>query len=100
MLDLPSETLTSNLRAIFLIRSFRIRLLPPPPAKSGELDLPRVVFDVLDWDVNSGGRNDPVFWDRTEETGRGKDDGQVQKVLRKWWFAECVISSCCFPAQN
>jgi hypothetical protein len=61
--------------------------------KKPEQDIPIVVLEITDWDVVSGDRNDPVFWDRTEEIGLGRDDAGVQKVLRKWWAGEYVRAS-------
>jgi hypothetical protein len=56
--------------------------------RRGELELPVVKLEILDFDVHIGGPSDPIFWEGVEEVGRGKGDGNVQKVLRKWWFGE------------
>lgn len=41
----------------------------------------------MEWEVHSGDRNDPVFYD-TQEIGAAASDVEVQNVLRKWWFGE------------
>ncbi|WWD20230.1 hypothetical protein CI109_104706 [Kwoniella shandongensis] len=113
-----SESLTSHLRAIFRLTSFRFFLedtsrqggpsTPGSAIKPGSkphiklnpdspyLDLPRVVLYVTKWDVVSGDRNDPLFHIGTEEVGRGGRDGEVQRVLRKWWLGESFSD----PSQN
>ena len=85
--SLPTETLTSHLRSVFRILSFKFRLDRPFPNQV--LELPRVTLEIENWEVHSGDRNDPVFHD-TQEVGRGPKDGEVQRVLRKWWFGEWV----------
>ncbi|KAK8849606.1 hypothetical protein IAR55_004941 [Kwoniella newhampshirensis] len=115
---LGQETLTSHLRAIFKIQSFRFVLedtsrqagpsVPGSATKSAKrqhirstvgspyLDLPRVALYVNKWEVLSGDRNDPLFHIGTAEVGRGSRDGDVQKVLRKWWLGESYSD----PSQN
>lgn len=62
------------------------------PAPVSVPDVPIVWLDVLDWDVLSGDRNEPTYWENAEEVGmgmgKGKVDAEVQKVLRKWWTGE------------
>ncbi|WVR08118.1 hypothetical protein IAU60_005164 [Kwoniella sp. DSM 27419] len=101
----PGESLTSNLRAVFRLSSFRIELLPPAQARrnSGtpslpETELPQVVLLVRDFTVGSGSRDEPVYWHNTHELGKGTSavEGELQKVLRSWWFGESNSD----PSQN
>ncbi|WRT69605.1 uncharacterized protein IL334_006594 [Kwoniella shivajii] len=104
--SLPAESLTSNLRSIFLLESFRINLSPPSssvkkktPQSSNIVELPEVVLEILKWKVVGGSRNDPEFYENTVEIGKGKNDGDVQRLLRKWWFGESN-SSQSFPSSQ
>ncbi|WWC73781.1 uncharacterized protein I206_107753 [Kwoniella pini CBS 10737] len=104
--SLPSESLTSQLRAVFLIESFRINLLPPPSSRrqSIQLDaeLPEVILEILEWKVINGDKNDPVFYEDVIEVSKGKTDldVQVQGVLRKWWFGESNSSQSHLPSTS
>lgn len=88
--DLPQETLTSNLRSILIVRSYRWKLEPPKRRRSadGHLELPIVKMVILDFDLHSGNKDSPIYFEDTCEIGKGKNDGPVQKVLRKWYFGE------------
>ncbi|OCF62129.1 hypothetical protein L486_01796 [Kwoniella mangroviensis CBS 10435] len=112
--SLPSESLTSNLRAIFLIESFRIHLLPPPNTsrrKSNNIntttvsasgDLPEVMLEILQWKVVTGDKDDPEYYPGTPEVSKGKQDVdvKVQRVLRKWWFGETNSSQSHAPSTS
>ncbi|OCF41992.1 hypothetical protein I317_04184 [Kwoniella heveanensis CBS 569] len=108
--SLPSESLTSHLRSIFHLQSYVIHLEPPissvknhnsspgQPYPSPYPDLPRVVLEVKQWKVVGGSKDDPIYFDKTAELGRGsgKGEGKLQEVLRKWWFGESNSD----PSQN
>ncbi|WWC65745.1 uncharacterized protein I303_108367 [Kwoniella dejecticola CBS 10117] len=110
--SLPVETLTSHLRAIFLIESFRIHLGPPPSASRRRSastqavnslgELPEITLEILEWKVVSGDKNDPVFYENIPEVSKGNTDldVQVQGVLRKWWFGESNSSQSHFPSTS
>ncbi|KAI9639020.1 uncharacterized protein MKK02DRAFT_31282 [Dioszegia hungarica] len=100
---LPSESLTSHLRAVFRIKKYRISLQArETPSRSrslsragSELDvglhtpqIPRVWFEILEWEIPLGDDKDPEYREKSVEVGMGKEDGEVQKVLRKWWAGE------------
>ncbi|WVQ66140.1 uncharacterized protein L199_004318 [Kwoniella botswanensis] len=112
--SLPSESLTSNLRAIFLIESFRIHLLPPlntsrrkshnlnTPTVSVSGDLPEVMLEILKWKVVTGDKDDPQYYAGTPEVSKGNQDVdvKVQRVLRKWWFGETNSSQSHAPSTS
>ncbi|WWD04504.1 hypothetical protein V865_002574 [Kwoniella europaea PYCC6329] len=112
--SLPSESLTSNLRAIFLIESFRIHLLPPlntsrrkshnlnTPTASVSGDLPEVMLEILKWKVVTGDKDDPEYYAGTPEVSKGNQDVdvKVQRVLRKWWFGETNSSQSHAPSTS
>ncbi len=76
------------MRAIFEIKSFRFQLRARPPREARNSDLPIVELHLLKWDVVTGDRSEPVFWENAAEVGFGKGDGEVQRVLAKWWMGE------------
>lgn len=92
--DLPPERLTANLRAIMKIKSYRWKLGPPPvqsrrPGHAGpSLELPVLSMEILDFEIHSDGPDSPVYFENVVDVGRAKEDGEVQKVLRKWYFGE------------
>ncbi|WVQ95980.1 hypothetical protein IAU59_003079 [Kwoniella sp. CBS 9459] len=107
--SLPSESLTSHLRSIFHLQSCIIHLEQPissvkkkpynrQPHPSPYPDLPRVLLEVKKWTVVGGSKDDPVYYDKTAELGRGsaEGEGKLQEVLRKWWFGESNSD----PSQN
>lgn len=56
------------------------------------LDVAKVVLEILEWDQPFGSMNDPVYFeDKAVEVGLGKDDVEVQRVLRKWHSGEWVL---------
>ena len=87
-----AETLTSALRATIQVNVFRFRPLPPIKAlgqrNDDSLDLPRLSLEILEWAVINGDKHDPVFFPGAVEIGTGRSDGDVQKILRKWWAGE------------
>ncbi|RXK41827.1 hypothetical protein M231_00826 [Tremella mesenterica] len=85
----PSESLTSSLRAVFRLTSFRFHL-NPPLTRGDDLELPQLELEILDWTVVTGDKNDPVFFEDADKVGRGRGDGEIQRVLRKWWFGESI----------
>ena len=50
--------------------------------------IPRVWFEILEWEIPLGDDKDPEYREKSVEVGMGKEDGEVQKVLRKWWAGE------------
>lgn len=42
--------------------------------------------------MSEGDRYWPNLQEQTVDIGRGGQDGEVQKILRKWYFGESVIS--------
>lgn len=88
--DLPSESLTSCKRAFLAIKSYRWKIVPPNRRRSadGRLELPIVVMEILDFAMKEGDRYWPNLQENTVDIGRGERDGEVQKVLRKWFFGE------------
>lgn len=91
--DLPSESLTSCKRAFLAIQSYKWKLASPNRRRSadGRLELPIVVMEILDFEMKEGDRYWPHLHDETVDIGRGENDGEVQKVLRKWYFGEYVL---------
>jgi hypothetical protein len=85
--DLEPERLTSNLRALMAIRSYRWKVESPRGRTVHGLEMPTLKMEILKWDIIHGGEL-PVFFEDTVEVGWGKDDGAAQKVLRKWFFGE------------
>ncbi|WVW87023.1 hypothetical protein I302_109079 [Kwoniella bestiolae CBS 10118] len=106
--SLPPESLTSNLRSIFLIESFRIHLSPPSNTHRRKSlntpsgDLPEILLEILKWRVINGDKSDPVFYPDNPEVSKGKGDVdvQVQRVLRKWWFGESNSSQSHVPSTS
>lgn len=93
--ELEQETLTSQLRSIMVIKSFRWKIIAPPHRRrsaDGRLELPTVIMEVLDFDIHNGDSNSPIFFEDTCEIGRARDDGPVQRVLRKWYCGEQVAA--------
>ncbi|KIY34756.1 hypothetical protein I305_02948 [Cryptococcus gattii E566] len=80
------HSLTSQLRSIFQIKQFQIRIAPPPPWAGAKI--PLVAFYVTKWDVVSGNHDEPVYWLDTCKVGEGNNDGKIREVLQKWWFGE------------
>ncbi|KAK4688729.1 hypothetical protein P7C73_g1389, partial [Tremellales sp. Uapishka_1] len=82
---LEAESLTSHLRAIFQILAFKIHFHPP----TKPTHRPMISFEISDWKVISGDRNEPVFWEDVRAIGGGDGkDQEVEAVLRKWWLGE------------
>ena len=80
------------MRHIFHIKRYRFDLAPPHPHKRPppgvSTRLPEVILQVLEWVVNGGSIQDPVFHDRVAELGYGMGDVRVQRVLQKFWSGE------------
>jgi hypothetical protein len=73
-----------------LIKSYRWKVEKCPNARTKEgLELPKLKMEILKFDIRQGG-DLPTFFEDTCEIGRGKDDGDVQKVMRKWYLGEYV----------
>ncbi|WVF68433.1 hypothetical protein IAT40_003198 [Kwoniella sp. CBS 6097] len=109
--SLPPESLTSHLRSIFLLESYTIHLEAPISSAKKRTnhnyrqtqpspfpDLPRVLLGIKKWKVVGGSKDDPIYFDKTAELGRGsgQGEGRLQQVLRKWWFGESNSD----PSQN
>lgn len=88
--EVEPETLTSNLRALMAIRSFRWKMSPPDNASTAatRLELPVVKMEILDFVIKTGNSAWPTYAEHTVDVGRGSHDGGVQRVLRKWYFGE------------
>lgn len=88
------HSLTSQLRSIFQIKEFYIRI--GPPSLLAGTEIPLVTFFVTKWDVVSGNHDEPVYWLDTCKIGEGNSDGKVREVLKKWWCGESNSE----PSQN
>lgn len=84
-----SERLTSHLRAVLRLTSYRLRLRPP----GTNCLAPRLELDILRWELVGGDRYDPLFASQAVPIGVGQNpaDLQVQDVLRKWWSGEYAL---------
>jgi hypothetical protein len=69
-----------------VIRAYRWKIEAPKGRIQG-LEMPTLKMEILDFDIYNGG-DLPVFFEDTVDVGWGKDDGQAQQVLRKWFFGE------------
>lgn len=85
--NLEPERLTSNLRALMNIESYRWKVGPPRERTVQGLEMPTLKMEILEWSIYLH-MDLPVFFEDTVEVGWGKDDGAAQKVLRKWYFGE------------
>lgn len=74
------HSLTSQLRSIFQIKEFYIRI--GPPSLLAGTEIPLVTFFVTKWDVVSGNHDEPVYWLDTCKIGEGNSDGKVREVLK------------------
>ena len=71
-----------------MIKSYRWKVEKCPGRRTKQgLEMPKLKMEILKFDIRHGG-DLPTYFEDTEEVGMGKDDGEVQKVLRKWFFGE------------
>jgi len=70
-----------------IIKSYRWKIEAPRGRSDQGLELPTLKMEILDWAIHLDG-DLPVYFENTVEVGWGKDDGQAQKVLRKWYYGE------------
>jgi hypothetical protein len=96
---LEGVSLTQHLRHVFLIKRFRFDVSAPHSSRrsivpGSRRQLPEVTLQVLDWEVPSGSKDDPVFHERVSDLGYGKGDTVLQRVLIKIWYGEkCVLEA-------
>lgn len=87
-LGMLSEPLTSHLRTIVRIKSFKFSLLPPKGRQKYDAALPEIILDVLSWDVRSGDRTETVYWPGAREISH--NDELAAQVLIEWWGGRWV----------
>jgi hypothetical protein len=90
--DLPPERLTSKLRHIIIIKSYRWKLGPPQSRTEHGLDIPDLKMEILDFAEHSGSSDDPNYSEGAAIVGYPEEDGLTLQVLRKWYFGEYVLS--------
>lgn len=74
-----------------VIKSFRWKVVESKNRTSQGLEMPKLKMEILDFNIYMGGNGTlPIYFEDTVEVGWGKDDGEAQRVLRKWFFGEYV----------
>jgi hypothetical protein len=82
-LGVLSEPLTSHIRTIIRIQTYKFSLLPPKARQKYDAPRPEVVLDVKSWEVRSGDRTETVYWPAAREIN--ENDERASRILIKWW---------------